>query len=366
MASVIKVETIDRTDSSGGTYTLSNTLASTSSGFVRNTNARKMSGGPTGNTSNAGPDELSLAAYVSSTTQVTFVNPNSISQKSLLEVWRYTGSASGPDEFIVRSRQVVTLGSSVENNSVAISGITDRNKCVCFITGKTTAQTSNSLWQEAMAIAYIDASDNLVVSRQDTNAAAMDVYVTVVEFTGANWKVGYVRSGFSSADKTLVTDSVGTGGSTFDVADWSKAIIIESQLEGDSGGNGGIEDRSYTAAPASGTSAVAVAVDPTSANNGDLMIYVLAHPGLSVARGTDSKSIPNNGTYDTSLTFPGSALSDLTEGALEFTAFSDGGGTAHARGALSAILTTTSQISTWVHRSGNTGSYAFGVVSLSA
>lgn len=365
MASVIKIEQIDFTNASSGTVTLANTLPSVNSAFVCNTNTRNMSAGPTGNTGNAGPDELSLGVAISSTTQLTVTNPFSISQKYMGQVWRYTGAASGIDEFIVRGRFVVTLGANVENNSVAVSGITNRNKCVCFITGKTINQTSQNNWQEAMAIAYIDASNNLVVSRQDTNATAMDVYVTVVEFTGGNWTVGYHRGSFSTASKTLVNDSRGNTGSTFNVGNWSAAMVIQAQLEGDSGGNNAIEDRSYTATAGVSTTTISTEIDSTSANDGDMMVYVLCNPNMVIARESASKSIPNNGTYDTTLTFPSITISDITEAVVEFTAFSDGTGTAHARGALSAILTGTSEISTWVHRSGNTGTYQYGVVDLS-
>ena len=359
---VLKVETFDvNVSSNGQTHTLTNTVV-LNNAFVRINNWRDMSGGPTGSTGNEGPDALSVLAKLNSTTQIVFnITKGSTSQQKVIgEVWRYTGSSGGPDEFIVRGRYTMALGANVENTSTAVSGISDRNKCVCFINGKDTGQNSNTLWQQAGAIAYIDSSDNLVVSRQDDNGAAIDVQVTVVEFTGANWTVGYYRGGFSTGQKTLVNDSQGTGGSTFSVPSWSKAMIVQNQQEGDSGSNTAIEDRSHAAAAGSDVTKVSVEIDSTSANNGDIFIYVLCHPAMSTARTTASKSIPNNGSYDTSLTVP-QTLADVTEGALEWTGFSEGGGTAHARGALSAYMSSASQISTWVHRSGNTGTYWYGV-----
>jgi hypothetical protein len=361
---VIQVEIIDADVTSNGQTLAITDVGSTSSAFIRNTGSRRMSAGPIGNTGNAGPDELSMWPELTAANQITFTRPNSINQKYIGEIWRYSGSSGGADEFISRGTFTVSLGAGAENNSVAVGAIADRNKCVCFKHGVQSTNTSNtSGWLEPMAIAYIDASNNLVVSRQDTGGA-LDVRVEVVEFTGSNWTVGYMRGAFASATRTLVTDSTGTGGSTFSVSDWSQAMIIENQQEGDSGTNQALEDRSHCVEPGSSNSTITTFIDAGAANNGDIFAYVVNNAGMVVNRATATKTIPNNNSYDTTLTFPGPTLTDLTEASIEFSSTSDGSGTAHARGNLAAYLNTTSQIRTWAHRSGNTGNYRYGVVNL--
>lgn len=358
---VIKTEVFDIDVSSNGqTHTLTNSVT-LANAFVRNNNGRNASAGPTGSTGNAGSNSISTAAYLTGTSTVTFAN-SGVSQKYIGELWRYTGSSGGSDEFIVRGRYQVTVASGSSSNSVAVSGIVDRNKCIPFITGKISTSSSVTEHNRFMANAYIDASDNLVVDRNNAGATALDVYVTVVEFTGVNWVVGHAKSGFSTATPTIYDDSRGNTGNTLTL-DWNNTMIADVQVNGDTGSNYAIEDVQVTAEPGT-SSTVSIAIDSTSASNGSVIVHLLSNVGMSVARATTSQTIPNNGTYNTE-TFPtGSTLSSLDEGSVEWTVFSDGTGTAHARGSLSAKLSSTTQIQSWVHRSGNAGTYAYGVADL--
>lgn len=361
---VIKVETFDvDVTSNGQTHTLTNTLPSTTAGFVRNTNPRGHSGGPIGNTGTAGPDDMSGYSYVSSTTQLTLGRQLGTT-KMVGEVWRYTGAPGGADEFIVRDQLAVTLTTAGPSTGNAVAGVSgaNRNRCVCFITGKTCTQTSQNNTAEIGAIAYLDSSGNLTVER-GSGTSTLVVYVTVVEFTGTNWSVGYAKFPFSNGDRTVYTDSQGDTGSTATL-DWDRSFIIEARQGGGNGSNDAIEDMSFCASPGSATT-VTILKDSTAGNTGDGFVYILQHPSFVIGRATASRNIPNNNTYFTE-TFPGSAsISALDEASLEWTVFSDGTGTAHGRGALCARITGTTTIQSWVHRSGNNGTYQYGVIDLS-
>lgn len=359
---VIQIETFDvDVSAEGQVHTLTNALPSLASGFVRNTNPRGHSGGPVGSGSNSGPDDMSGFAYASSTTQLTLGRQTG-THKVAGEVWRYTGDPGGLDEFIVRDRVQVTL-TTAGPVTTTVSGVVDRNRCVCFITGKTCTQTNQSATAEMGAIAYLDASGDLVVER-GSGTSTLVVYVTIVEFTGSNWTVAYGRPAFGSGTRNLYLDSAGASGTAASI-DWSSAMFVEVRQSGGNGSNDAIEDMSFVVEP-DGPDTFTQTKDSTAANTGAGFVYVLENPGIAIGRQSVGKTIPNNNSYVTE-TFPaGFSISNVNEAALEWTVFSDGTGTAHGRGSLNARLISATAIQSWVHRSGNSGTYRYGVADLSA
>lgn len=357
---VIQVETFDvDVTSEGQNFTLANALPSTEYGFVRNTNPRGHSGGPVGSTANSGPDDMSGYAYVSSTTQLTLGRQLG-THKVVGEVWRYTGAPGGVDEFIVRDRLQVTL-TNAGPVTTAVSGVVDRNKCICFITGKTCTQSNQNNMAEMGAIAFLDVNGDLVVER-GTGTSTLVVYVTVVEFTGDNWTVAYGKTSFSSGAKNLYLDSRGDQGAQPTI-DWTSAFLAEIRQAGGNGSNDAIEDISFVA-EAGDSNTFVQTVDSTGANTGSGFVHVLQNGAMNVARTMASRSISNNNTYFNE-TFPvGITLSDVSESCLEWSVFSDGGGTAHGRGSLCARLTSATNIQSWVHRNGNSAQYRYGVIDL--
>jgi len=90
-----------------------------------------------------------------------------------------------------------------------------------------------------------------------------------------------------------------------------------------------------------------------------VFVHAIQNNSINVTRYTDSQSIPASDNHTVS------GLSSLAESALEWYVFTDGTGTAFARGATTAYLTSTTNVSEWTHRTGNTGTYRFGVIDLS-
>jgi hypothetical protein len=181
----------------------------------------------------------------------------------------------------------------------------------------------------------------------------------VVEFTGANWTVGHgsiSNIGGGSTTINLNTASTGSGGSTFNVPSWDNAFI-EATISGDTGtSNYGIEDTSFVARPGSSTSQVTIDMDTTSVNTGTAFAHVLCHNGMDVSRTTLSQNIVPNGSYN-NIGWPSGAPtgSDLSEMSMEPFVFSDGGGTAMARGSVGMKCYWSGSanfVREWCHRNG--------------
>ena len=209
--------------------------------------------------------------------------------------------------------------------------------------------------------AHIDSNNNLVVERGETGTA-VDVYVVVVEFTGSNWNIGHAfGSSFSTGanNVALVDGSDGTG-SSFDVGDWNTAFI-EASMSGDVSGDHALEDTGFVIEPQSGsTTGVTITFDSTAGLGGaEIFAHVIQNDNIEVNRYTDTQNIPTSDNHTVS------GLASLDESALEWYVFTDGTGTAYARGATGGYLTSTTNVAEWSHRTGNTGTYRFGVINLS-
>jgi hypothetical protein len=289
--SEIAIEVFDvDAGANGSTHTLTNDVGSLSNAFVKiNNSTDKSSCGPTGSTANTGPNVAHCATRLTGTSTLTFTKNTSTSVKVIGEVWRYTGSASGPNEFINRGTYAVTINSGSSSASTAVSGIVDRNKCVPFMVGQTTNETSTSDYEQTTFATYIDSSNNVVITRNNNGSATSTVYINVVEFTGSNWSVGHgvgTNHDASGETITLNTDSTGTGGSTFDVGDWETAFI-EATGEGDVGETG-LSDIMFVCEPNASTTQVDISYqlggDNNARNDGAVYVHVVQHDDLIVKR----------------------------------------------------------------------------------
>lgn len=372
MASVIKVESFDvNVGADGSTYTLTNDVGSLSSAFIRRPGpSDKASGGPTGSTGNAGANVAHCGPVLTATDTITFNKNTSTEVKIMGEVWRYTGNAGGPNEFITRAHTSVTMAASTASGSVAISGISNEDDVVPFITGIKYSGTSVEDYDASTCSAYMDGSGNLVVTRGSAATGSITVYVDVVEFTGSNWTVGHgISSNHDTTTETVTlnTDSTGSGGSTFSVTDWGEAFM-EVNMQGDSGGETGLSDVLMVVVPGASTSTVDFILhqDVTARNDADAYVHVMNNANLVVNRSTDTNFPETNGTTGTT-GFPAGASTTelLDELALEWQTDTTGAGTAHARGRLQARITdATGTISHYVHRSGNNVRVDRGIIEL--
>ena len=345
----IEIESFDQdVTTNNSTFSLSNDVGNTNNAFIRmNTGTRKSSAGPTGSTGNTGPNVGTVGLVLTDTNEVTVKRVDSTAVKVMGEVWRYQGPAGGEHEFIVRDRVEVALSGSTA--SAVISGISNIDDTVPFITGYTVDDTSTGSWNAATVAAHIDDGGNLVVSRNNTGSAAI-VYVDVVEFTGSAWTVCY---GYSSAHDTaeqtitLNTDSDGQGGSTCDVGDWGTATIIEATMEGDSAETG-LSDTLALVRPGGSTDSVVFDVqqDTNARNDGEAWIHVLQNDDMVVNRASNGNIDEGDGTYGTEA-WPGGATTTAPLSVLGLEWFTDtsGVGNAHMRGGLHARIVEPTPIS---------------------
>ena len=356
----IRIESFDVDKANGNTHTLTTDVGSLSSAFVKNiNNSRKGSAGPVGSTGNANPNAAAMAAELTATDTLTFRN-GSGTQKMMGEVWRYTGSTGGANEFIVRGRVAVTVtGASA---TAAISGIVTGADCVPFVSGYESDQTSTDDYDAGTFAVRMDGAGNVEVSRQATTGTII-VYITVVEFTGSNWTVG---SGVSASHDTSRQEIT----LTTDHGDWSTAFI-EATGQGDTTENG-LADTMFLCYPGSATDTVWVdyqSGDGAARNDGTAYVYVVSNPDLIVTRnGSNQALAEGDNSYGADVSFPAGASTarDLDQLGLEWFVTTSGTGAAHARGSIAARITNaaTGIIRNWVHRSGNNILIRYAVISI--
>ena len=368
MENSVLIESFDVEKTNGATHTLTTDVGSLASAFVKNNNnTRKGSAGLIGNTGNLGPRDASMAAELTATDTITFRNGNG-TQKMMGEVWRYVGPIGGANEFIVRGRFAITLADGVASNSAAISGIVDENDCVPFVAGYTATSVSTSDYDGATFAVRTDGSGNVVVSRRNTGGS-ITVYVTVVEFTGSNWSIGYGASASHDASREEITLTTRSGGA-YDHGDWATAFI-EATGQGDTSETG-LGDTMFVAEPGTATNKVYVDYqtygDGVARNDGTAYVYCIANTSMIVTRDTFTNLGEGNGSYGTNLSFPAGASTarNLNELALEWFVDTTGTGTAHARASIAARITdATGVVRHWVHRSGNDIDGSYAVIDLS-
>jgi len=344
-----------------------------SKAFVKlNNSTIKASAGPTGSTGNTGPDIGGVGVKLTDTDTVSFNRGGSNNTTKVVgEVWRYTGSSGGINEFIKRGSYELSFGNTDTSASVAVSGLTNKDDCVPFLTGWTTDNTNVNDYDEVCFGVYLDSSGNLQATRQATGSSAT-VYVDVVEFTGSNWSIGHgisTNHDSSISTVTLNRDSTGTGGVAYDVGDWSKAFI-EASMQGDTSESGLADLQALVYPTENGTTQVHFDItsgDGSARCDGNGYVHVLKNEDLIVTRRYDTSIPEGNGSYGTTDWPSGASTTrNIDQLSLEWYVSTSGTGTAWMRGCLGTRITDpTGTITHWVHRAGNNVIARYGVIDLS-
>ena len=223
------------TQTSSGDFT---EFGSLSSAFVLNKNNRFGSAGAS--TLDSGQkyvDDLSLRIELTDTDTITFTRistGDSQNYRADWEAWEYVGAEGGPNEFIVRSRNTITITAGSRTNTEALDTTpTDIDKCIPFITGISNTGTGSTS-QGLTALAWISGTDTLNVERGGSTDTTV-VQVVTVEFTGSNWRVGHGRTSNFTADSGAVTlyEEADGQSTAFTMNDTSKAIVASAQFKGD-------------------------------------------------------------------------------------------------------------------------------------
>ncbi len=347
-------------------------FGSLTSAFVLNSNNRRTHGGPDDEDSgNQEGDDMSGALELTAVDTITVTRESASTNEDMRfawESWEYVGASGGANEFIVRGRAVVTLD-GVSTNTATISGITDIDNCVPFITGIRTTGTNDD-GDSLTAIAWLSGTDTLNIKRGGTENTVV-VYVTVVEFTGSNWQIAHGRQEGDTTDSgtiTLVDAADGTTSGGGDIQDWSTALIHHQYVANQQNGtDDSLSDNSCLYEPGSSTTEVdythdANHVDSAAAGSREEhFMHVIRHADMVVTRFSNSSS---NVLTDIDITSAG--LTDLTAAVVEVSRTSSGTGTAYGRGWVNPRLTSLTNLELWIHRSGNTVATRMQVADLSA
>ena len=331
----------------GGTTSPGINFGSLGSTIVFNSNNRKMHAGRDDqDVNNLEVDDMSGGVHLASVSSIELDRESgSIANvmRFAWESWEYTGAASGPHEFIVRSR--VKLNLTGETTTTTVSGISNIDNCIPFITGVFCDATSDTS-SHATAIAWMSGSDTLNVKRGGGSNNTVIVYVTVVEFTGSAWTVAHGRLeglGADSGSIPLVDSSDGTTVGGGDISDWNTAISFYQYVGNNLNAvDDAIADNSPIVAPGNSPSLVdwtfhADHVDSaTAGNREEFFAHVLQNSFMKVSRFLDTQTV--TGAINIDITKAG--LTDLTASSVDGTRYTSGVGTAYGRGWVNTRLTT--------------------------
>lgn len=354
---------------SGATSSITG-VSSLNNAFVLNNNNRLTQAGRSDeNSSNSSGRDLSGAVRLTGTNTVTYYresNSTNNNTKFNASVWEYTGSPGGNNEFIVRGRYTVTLNGGSNNVTQALSGISNANKCIPFITGIINSSSGPDA-DSGSVIAYLENASTMRVQK-GSNANNVTVYITLVEFTGSNWTILHGDSGTVDNDTgniTLRANADGTGAAT-NVSNWNESMIFTHHRGNmsDNGVDEAIADNWPIMRPGGNNRTVSWTFDGNhdAQNNGNRhFVHVANNPDISVTRfSSDTSSSSGESTINIS----SASLIGLNESLIIGTSISSGGGTAYGRGWRNYYLNSTTEAAHWAHRSGNSMDHEIQIINL--
>jgi len=362
------VQHLDRNVPRTGATSSITAVSSLNNAFVLNNNNRLAQAGRSDeNSSNAPGRDVSGAVRLTATNTVTYYREGSSTNNNTkfnASVWEYTGSPGGANEFIVRGRYTITLNGSTNNVTQAVTGISNANDCIPFITGIVNSASSAGS-DSGSAIAYLENASTMRVQK-GSNADNVTVYITLVEFTGSNWTILHGDSGSVNADTgsiTLRTNANGSSGGTASVSDWSEAMIFTHHRGNmsDNGTDEAIADNWPVMSPGGTNQTVSWTFDgnhDAQTNGNRQFVHVANNPNFQVTRYTNT----SNTSGETSINISSAGLGSTNEALIIGTSTSSGGGTAYGRGWRNYYFNSTTQAAHWAHRNGNTMAHEIQIV----
>lgn len=308
-------------------------------------------------------DDLSGRIELTDTDEITFTRlatGNSSDFQMDWESWEYKGDADGANEFIVRSRNAVTITAGNANNTATLDNTPDDiDNCICFITGISNTNTGNNS-NGLTAYAYISGTNTLNVERGGSTNTTI-VQVVTVEFTGSNWRVGHGYQSASSSDSGTMTlySDVGLS-SAFTINDTDNAFVASAQSCAASGDTDEAIADNYPCMRVASTTTVSWTYNGQHAATNRQRCYVLENSEITV---TEFNSNTSNTAGWTNVDITSAGLTDISKAAIFATSTSSGGGTAFGRGWRNYQITSTTNARHFCHRSGNTMVHYIAIVS---
>ena len=146
-------------------------------------------------------------------TSITFTRPASPSKALNIEweIWEYTGSAGGENEFKVLGQEVLTLSGVTTADSTSWTA-TNGADVVPFITSQSCSDISSARGEVAVFMHTADwiSASNLIRVTRGSSAREAKISVAAVEFIGSSWTIQKVNHTFTSqaTDETATITAI--------------------------------------------------------------------------------------------------------------------------------------------------------------
>jgi len=330
--------------------------------FIRLTNTRLTGMGETttGGGQNADDFTVNINNPSNLPTSIDFTRFGTANDNRIAwEIIEYTGPEGGANEFKIRQEGVQTFTTTdLTSDTSTISGISDDNDIVVFITGQSNPDTGRSDINTGMHTAeWISASDIARFTRGEASSDATKVSYAVVEFTGQNWKIQRKEHNYtaSGTTETEIITEVNSLAKTF----------LHTQHRAGSGMQG-LDEQGGQAYLSSTTQ----------------LSFQLQSGAGTTGQSTVAWIIENNQTYGTPMNVQHIGGTRATGGTEEDTwtetittlastnttsimgenAVSAGGGTAFPRGSITLYITSTTAVELKQSDTGQDQGYRFSVV----
>jgi hypothetical protein len=325
---------------------------------VINTAASNASG--TGGSKNC--DDVGATCLLTATDTITFTRVSTgenVDIQVYWEVWEYTGSASGANEFLVRHHgNIASIATSTDTTLDTTASTA--GDCVPFICGVISTNTGKDFPDCQVVGAEVTSTTNVRIHR-DTATSTTTISIAVVEFTGSNWSVqNNITHAFSAAGAnetetiTTVTNTAtafvvsgrsGTNTTGLDETGWNVWFKDADELY----------FRMRSGATVAGSTAYAHVV-----KHADM---VVDHTDSITGGGTD---LPVGSGQPQTENRTVATQTATSTSAVVATADCAGTGTAHPRAHWLYRLTSTTNVEFWRSRDGQAGDWALQVIDFDA
>lgn len=190
--------------------------------FVRITNTSMTGAGATSDGGAQTPENVTVAITDASDLQSGITLERFGDDRDTLVDWEiieYRGVSGGDNEMIIHAQEVATFsGTDATAQGDTISGVSDDDSVVVFITGYRNPASSTDTYNSALATADWDAgAGRPVFTREASSVSGVEVSYAVVEFTGSNWKIQRIEHQYTDGGEveTSSIDAVNSLSRTF-------------------------------------------------------------------------------------------------------------------------------------------------------
>ncbi len=334
-----------------------------SKAFIRITNTMHTGAGAT--TGGGAQNADSVTTYISDpeniTSSVTFSRTGTSNSTQIYwEIIEYTGPVGGDNEMVVRGVQSYTTGAKSLTENIAVTGVTDDNDVVVFLTGQSTPEAATTEYETGLFTTDWDGTAGEVILERNSFGSgagnAAQVSFAVVEFTGSNWKTQRTEHTYNAVG-TTETGTIST------VNDVSRAFL-HTQHRTD---QGTVADYGHLVW-LSGASTVSFALNtqassPTTHTSVAWVIENTQTNGIPMAVTRSNGSQTSGGVEPSIYSIAiGKTLDDIDVSSIFTTMYSNGADLVHPHAIMGATIASTTHYELWISDTGSSRAYRTEIV----